>query len=362
GEVYSARVIEGPHQGSVTVALKRSYFRSDSVKFPSLRHEACALYLLRGHASIPEVFCYGKTELHEIMAMQQLGHNVETRLRIHPTELTIRNLGALAYQMLSAIEHVHSKGILHCDLAPENFVFDSSECPQQLYLIDFGLSKRWNDVNTSHHIKLATTDRMRGKTTFVSLNNHDHYTLSRRDDIEALAYCFAELLLGQLPWNPYHNDTLAVYTAKKEFLDHSVWSRLPQQVHMFHRFINHARSLSFTEDPDYAHWKEEFYTLADGRPTYDKADASTKMTPHPELSQDDVTPRHGEFTLPEEIPEVWYKMRFGYAAFGSLEQSDLLGDEEQLESQCLKKLESIATRKPGTKGSCAEEWNIVKCM
>merc|ERR1719320_360630 len=54
--------------------------------------------------------------------------------------------------MLSSIFYIHSKGIMHCDLKPENFMFkkkssrgEDRDKPGDIKLIDFGTSKivRW---------------------------------------------------------------------------------------------------------------------------------------------------------------------------------------------------------------------------
>lgn len=45
--------------------------------------------------------------------------------------------------MLNAVSYCHSKGVVHCDLKLENFVFESRKAGAQMKLIDFGLSKKY---------------------------------------------------------------------------------------------------------------------------------------------------------------------------------------------------------------------------
>lgn len=52
--------------------------------------------------------------------------------------------------MLSILESVHDRYMLHRDLKPENFIIGRGEKSNQLYLIDFGLSKRYIDKTGKH--------------------------------------------------------------------------------------------------------------------------------------------------------------------------------------------------------------------
>jgi len=54
------------------VALKKSRI-TEKVERPMLRHEACALYLLAGHSSIPRVHAWGRSQYFEYLAIDLLG-------------------------------------------------------------------------------------------------------------------------------------------------------------------------------------------------------------------------------------------------------------------------------------------------
>jgi len=49
-------------------------------------------------------------------------------------------------KILSAIKHIHEKKICHRDLKPENFLFSDESDEAEIKLIDFGLSKRFGDI------------------------------------------------------------------------------------------------------------------------------------------------------------------------------------------------------------------------
>jgi len=58
---------------------------------------------------------------------------------------TEQQVARIVREMLSAVRYMHSKGIVHRDLKLENFVFVSKEADSELKLIDFGLSKHFDE-------------------------------------------------------------------------------------------------------------------------------------------------------------------------------------------------------------------------
>jgi hypothetical protein len=91
--------------------------------------------------------------------------------------------------------------------------------------------------------------------------------LSRRDDMESLAYTLLSFVRRELPWRRYSNGhgtiagTFAQVRAKK-----LAWpgSRLalgyPAE---FGEFLDYARRLEFTEQPDYEGWRSKFRELSE---------------------------------------------------------------------------------------------------
>ena len=68
----------------------------------------------------------GQTDLFEFLIRSPLGY--------FPDEIAIEFL----LQIFSAIDHLHSLNLVHCDIKPENFVLKISESKWELKLIDFG--------------------------------------------------------------------------------------------------------------------------------------------------------------------------------------------------------------------------------
>merc|ERR1719382_1887174 len=61
-----------------------------------------------------------------------------------------RDGAAVAWQMLLAVNYIHSHDIVHRDLKLENFLYEAKDS-NHLKLIDFGFSKLW-DPNIKMHM------------------------------------------------------------------------------------------------------------------------------------------------------------------------------------------------------------------
>ncbi|AQK63959.1 hypothetical protein ZEAMMB73_Zm00001d013606 [Zea mays] len=57
---------------------------------------------------------------------------------------------------INRVEFVHSKSLLHRDIKPDNFLMGLGKRENQVYVIDFGLAKKYRDTSTHQHIPYRT--------------------------------------------------------------------------------------------------------------------------------------------------------------------------------------------------------------
>ena len=78
----------------------------------------------------------------------------------------------LADQMIQRIEYIHSRLYLHRDIKPDNFLMGLGKRQHYVYTVDFGLTKRYRDQKTGHHIQYKDGKSLTGTARYASLNTH----------------------------------------------------------------------------------------------------------------------------------------------------------------------------------------------
>jgi len=178
-------------------------------KSPQLKHEHSILQQLNTYDNdktgppdgIPRVYGYSKIENKcNYMIMDFLGPSLGDLFQLRNKRFSPKTVCLIAIQMLQRIEYIHEKGFIHRDIKPENFVVGLNDKSNIIYIIDFGLSKRYKDKNTGQHIPYRENRYLIGTARYASLNAHLGIEQSRRDDIESIGYVLVYFYLGRLPW------------------------------------------------------------------------------------------------------------------------------------------------------------------
>ena len=123
-----------------------------------------------------------------------------------------------------------------------------------VFLIDFGLAKRYVDPTTKEHIPFREDKQLTGTARYASLHAHLGLEQSRRDDLEALGYMWLYFLKGKLPWQGLaagdgDNKYQKIAEAKRTLSLKELCRDVPREFCEYFRIV---RALEFDETPDYA--------------------------------------------------------------------------------------------------------------
>lgn len=256
GEIYIAEDLKLQKE----VAIKINTPKDHSCQ---LQNESTIYSILSGATNIPDVYWFGSFGKNIAMSMELLGKSIQDRFNQCNMKFSLKTVLLLADQMLSAVEYIHTRHFIHRDLKPNNFVFGTNSKSNQLYLIDFGLSRKFRDSKTLEHCPYSKYKELIGTARYSSINALNGIEQSRRDDMESLAYMWIYFLKGSLPWigipaKDAKRKNLAILHMKSNISIDSLCDGLPEE---FAQYLTAVRKLKYSQAPDYANYREMFRNL-----------------------------------------------------------------------------------------------------
>ena len=82
--------------------------------------------------------------------MELLGQNLWALFHKSKCSFTLKTVLMLAEQMIERLKYFHSKGYIHDDIKPDNFMMGIGPNKNKLFIGDFGLTKKIIDNHGKH--------------------------------------------------------------------------------------------------------------------------------------------------------------------------------------------------------------------
>ncbi|KAJ6694639.1 CASEIN KINASE-RELATED [Salix koriyanagi] len=272
GQVFVGRRANGGNEratgsGALEVALKFEHRNSKGCNYGP-PYEWQVYNTLGGSHGVPRVHYKGRQGDYYVMVMDMLGPSLWDVWNSSGQTMSSEMVACIAAESLSILEKMHSRGYVHGDVKPENFLLGQPSTAQEkkLFLVDLGLATKWKDSSTGQHVEYdQRPDMFRGTVRYASVHAHLGRTASRRDDLESLAYTLIFLHKGRLPWQGYQGDNKSFLVCKKKM------ATSPEMLCCFcppplRQFFEIVVNMKFDEEPNYSKLISLFESLIGPNP------------------------------------------------------------------------------------------------
>lgn len=139
------------------------------------------------HPHIIPIYDLDPSEELSFIVMPYLPDTLDDRLE----QLTIQQAALIMRQILEGVACAHSQGVVHCDLKPNNILFDKEG---QVKITDFGIAHVPHEADTTDHP--VTSGFHVGTALYMSPEQLDGKRDDPRIDVYALGALFYQMLTG----------------------------------------------------------------------------------------------------------------------------------------------------------------------
>jgi serine/threonine protein kinase len=252
GEVYIAEYKNG---GYVAAKIE------DRTKSPRIINEYNIYkYLQRKNFTkgLPTIYDFVQTEEFNMLFMQLLGPSLEDLFVKYNRKFNLPTVYNLAIQFIELMRQLHTTNFIHRDIKPNNFLIGRDLNKTQIYIMDFGLSKKY--MTGGKHIAFRDGRSLIGTARYASRNMHMGIEPSRRDDLESIGYMLIYFIKGSLPWQGLRKEK---NTSHLEIIGNckmctTIDSLCKGVPNCFREYLEYIRGLKFDDDPDYKYMKDLF--------------------------------------------------------------------------------------------------------
>lgn len=125
---------------------------SSSSRSQQLQYEFKVYKAIRGGIGIPSAQYFSREGNYNVMVMELLGPSLEDLFNYCNRRFSLKTVCMLGKEMVLRLQYLHQKNIIHRDIKPDNFAVGLNREANIIYLLDYGLSKRFCNPITQVHI------------------------------------------------------------------------------------------------------------------------------------------------------------------------------------------------------------------
>ena len=203
------RAMDLKEQRTVAVKILKEECTESEEMVRRFKNESKAISILN-HPGIVKVYDVSVTDKIQYMVMEYVdGITLKEYLSLRGGPLTWKETLHFITQVLEALSHAHSKGVVHRDVKPQNIMLQSNG---QVKLMDFGIARFSQAEN------YALGDKAIGSVHYISPEQAKGMPTDATTDIYSVGVMMYEMLSGKLPFE----SNSAVSVAIKQISDEAV--------------------------------------------------------------------------------------------------------------------------------------------
>ena len=186
------RGVDEKNGNPIAVKVLKEEFLDNEELVRRFKNESKAISIL-SHPNIVKVYDVSVTDKLQYIVMEYVdGITLKEYLKQRGGALTWKETVHFATQVLSALQHAHSKGIIHRDVKPQNIMLlaDGS-----IKMMDFGIAR------FSRAQSQTVSDKAIGSVHYISPEQAKGDRTDARTDIYSVGVMLYEMLSGQLPFD-----------------------------------------------------------------------------------------------------------------------------------------------------------------
>lgn len=203
------RAMDLKEQRTVAVKILKEECTESEEMVRRFKNESKAISILN-HPGIVKVYDVSVTDKIQYMVMEYVdGITLKEYLSQRGGPLTWKETLHFITQVLEALSHAHSKGVVHRDVKPQNIMLQSNG---QVKLMDFGIARFSQAEN------YALGNKAIGSVHYISPEQAKGMSTDATTDIYSVGVMMYEMLSGKLPFE----SNSAVSVAIKQISDEAV--------------------------------------------------------------------------------------------------------------------------------------------